>query len=282
MATAQSIQKQGEELKQAAKQGMKKAGDKLSKAIDDNVSDETKQQAAQIKDDVKNSLNQAQAQATQQIQSIKASVDANAGPWLQKQQRTATQYWADVMKQPNFAKGLLGALLFTNLICPLFFMNRAEGVVTFLTYLAVSAASHFLYQSAPANSPNRLFTSTFSHLLWVPLIFWLATRASRFDVVSSKAAMEHVDVTVALLLKKGFFLTNWIRFVLTVNAIALTLDGIKLAQILQQKGTLNTQALPKTSVDREQLIGEAEGSNVQREQQGVKQRMRSNVAAPTA
>lgn len=97
--------------------------------------------------------------------------------------------------------------------------------------------------------------------------------------------MEHVDVTVSLLLKKGFFFTNWIRLVLTTNMIALTLDGIKLGQILQRKnGSVRTQGqqLPKSSVDREQLIGENEGSNQQREQEGIKQRARTNVAAPTA
>lgn len=143
----QSFQKQGEDLKQAARAGMKQAGEKLSKAIDENVSDATKQQANQIKNEVKQSLNQAQSQIQSQVKGMKASMESGFGPWMRQQQQTATAYWSEIMRQPNFAKGLLGALLFTNLICPLFFMNRAEGVVTFLTYLAVSVASHFLSSS---------------------------------------------------------------------------------------------------------------------------------------
>jgi hypothetical protein len=226
---------------------------------------------------------------------MKSDMNRGFGYWLSQQQITGREYWSDIMRQPNFSKGLLGAILFTNFLCPIFFMNRAEGFVTFCTYICVSVLSHFLYQMAPKSSPNRFFTSTFSHLLWVPLIFWLATRSSKFDLVSAKADMEHVDVTVSLLLRKGFFFTNWIRLLLTVNSIVLTLDAIKLGQILQSKAgakPMRAQGqMPKStqsSGDRHQLINENEGSNedrqraFEREQEGIKQRMRTNVTAPTA
>lgn len=293
-----SIKKQVDDLSSQAQSGMKQAGEKLQEVYDKNVTPEMKQQATQIKNDVKQSLNQAQSQAQQTINQastkIKSDMDRGFAYWFQQQQSTAREYWSDIMAQPNFAKGLLGAILFTNFLCPIFFMNRAEGFVTFFTYICVSILSHFLYQMAPKTSPNRFFTSTFSHLLWVPLLFWLATRSSKFDLVSAKADMEHVDVTVSLLLRKGFFLTNWIRLLLTVNSIVLTLDAIKLGQILQTKAgakSIRTQGqMPKStqsSGDREQLIADSEGSNEDRQraferEQGIKQRMRSNVTAPTA
>lgn len=297
----QTIQKKVENIQQqmpSAKQVKDKVNevkDKVSDAIDKNVSDDMKQTASQIKEDVQQSLNQTQQQLQKAAKNMSKQMDRGFGPWLREQQATSRQYWNDIMKQPTSSKALLGCLLFTNLVMPLFFMNRIEGFMVFFTYCCVSVLSHFLYGMAPQNSPNRLFTSTFSHLLWVPLLFWLSTRSSKFDVVSSKAEMEHVDVAVSILLRKGFFVTNWIRAVLTINAIALTLDAIKLGSILQQRaGSANKinrqQQLPKSSVggDRHQLIGENEGSNedrqraFEREQEGIKQRLRSNVTAPTA
>lgn len=289
-----SLQKQAEDVGKQAREGMKQAGEKMQEIYDKNVTPEMKQQASQMKNDMKESLNQTQQQIKQAAKGMQKQMDRGFGPWLQQQRITGEEYIRELMAQPNFAKGLLGALLFTNLLCPLFFMNRAEGIVTFITYICVSILSHFLFQMAPKSSPNRLFTSTFSHLLWVPLIFWLASRSSKFDLVSAKADMEHVDVTVSLLLRKGFFFVNWLRAVLTVNSIALTLDSIKLFQILQNKsGNVRVQGqqgqqLPKSSMssdDRHQLIDDNEGSNVERERQfnkdqEIKQRMKST--APTA
>jgi len=120
--------------------------------------------------------------------------------------------------------------------------------------------------------------------------------------------MEHVDVSVAILMKKGMFFSQWLMGVLIVNTIALCNDIFQLVSILQnEKGVKNLKNLEKTvekEVEKtaekvedasEQLLTKEGTSQAERQyafarqqqaalmkNEGLKQRTSAATAAPTA
>jgi len=225
-----------------------------SGAADDFPTDEIAAAAHEIKDEINETTHHTQKRVHSTLKRIRGALlrevreirralirfrhNIRYNSWVSKQISTSKHLWADLMSQSTPVKALFFAILFTNLIVPLFFLKRTEAGVVFCTYIVVSILSHFMYQNTA--SPDKLRSLALSHILWVPMLFWLVSRSgagasSPSDKVSDSIEIDHVRVFVTLFLKRPWLFTQWIRSVLLVNSFALSVDALQMAQLFQEK-----------------------------------------------
>lgn len=300
------------------------SGDKLRDAVKDASNQESSKQVSDVTvapatdevaaaaDTIKNEIQQSITQTAQQTQTrVKGSVQqikslfadklsaaqgsmngvvrqVEENAWAKKQIDTSRSFFNDLSNQSLGVKALFGAIFTTNCVLPLFFLNRIEGVVVFSTYVLVSILSHILYQKTA--SPDKFRSVALSHLLWVPMLFWLLSKSGTTDKLSKSTHMDHVLVSLTFLLKRSFFLSAWITSVLLVNSLALSVDALQMGQLYQEKtgASLGLPATPGAIVNEienkaKSLVHDLSEKKKQFMTGSVSEQTPSeNIAAPTA
>lgn len=152
---------------------------------------------------------------------------------------------------PTARKFEWGFILFFNGLLPLFFWDTAEAHMVTLSLCLSTILMHLLYELTQGLSP----ITDAAHFVWLPVL--LNLWATGGLEVATTSGVTH---TANVVLKRAYWYALWIRALLVVNSICLTLDVQRLTHWWKERNGMISAGDRPLLVVPESVLREAQAS----------------------